>query len=60
MIIKVKGTLEEASHPATVYLFENSARNPLDLGAHSVRVLRPLFEGHGLQWKGFHAGRGAG
>jgi integrase len=53
------GILEHfrTSQSPTVYLFENSAGNPLDLGAYSVRVLRPLFERHGLEWKGFHAGR---
>src|SRR5436853_5038896 len=53
------GILEHyrTSQPTNIYLFENSALHPLDLGAYSVRVLRPLFEKHGLQWKGFHAGR---
>jgi integrase len=40
-----------------IYVFENSARNPLDLGSYSARVIRPLLEKYGLKWKGYHAGR---
>jgi integrase len=47
-----------ATQPTSnIYVFENSARNPLDLGSYSARVIRPLLEKYGLKWKGYHAGR---
>jgi integrase len=39
------------------FVLENSAGNPLELGQFSTRTIRPLFKKHGLEWKGYHAGR---
>lgn len=48
---------EMAPAQAFGYVFPNSKGGPLSLNNLVNRVIRPLFQAHGLEWKGWHAFR---